>query len=40
MKDLLGPEVLQTIGDDLQTQGLYLNLPAHGAQLFHFEPVS
>jgi hypothetical protein len=23
----------------LQNQGLYLDLPAHGAQLFHFEPI-
>ena len=40
MKDLLGSEQYKRSGDDLQTQGLYLDLPAHGAQLFHFEPVS
>ena len=40
MKDLLGQESHQRFGDDLQNQGLYLDLPAHGAQLFHFEPVN
>jgi hypothetical protein len=40
MKDLLGPERYQRSGDDLQNQGLYLDLPAHGAQLFHFEPIN
>jgi glycosidase len=39
MKDLLGRERYQRSGDDLQTQGLYLDLPAHGAQLFHFKPI-
>ena len=39
MKDLLGDEEYQRYGDDLQNQGLYLDLPAHGAQLFHFTPV-
>jgi glycosidase len=39
MKDLLGEESYQRSGDDLQSQGLYLDLPAHGAQLFHFEPI-
>jgi len=38
MRDLLGEEVYQRYGDDLQRQGLYLDLPAHGAQLFQFEP--
>ena len=33
MKDLLGQESYQRSGDDLQVQGLYLDLPAHGAQL-------
>ena len=37
MKDLLGSECYQRAGDDLQTQGLYLDLPPHGAQLFHFQ---
>jgi len=40
MKDLLGPERFKRSGDDLQNQGLYLDLPAHGAQLFHFEPIN
>jgi hypothetical protein len=39
MKDLLGQECYKRSGDDLQSQGLYLDLPAHGAQLFHFEPI-
>src|ERR1039458_9933598 len=40
MKDLLGQEHYKRSGDDLQNQGLYLDLPAHGAQLFHFEPTN
>jgi hypothetical protein len=40
MKDLLGEESYKRSGDDLQNQGLYLDLPAHGAQLFHFEPIN
>jgi hypothetical protein len=40
MKDLLGQECYKRSGDDLQNQGLYLDLPAHGAQLFHFEPIN
>jgi glycosidase len=40
MRDLLGPERYKRSGDDLQNQGLYLDLPAHGAQLFHFEPIN
>ena len=40
MRDLLGQECYKRSGDDLQNQGLYLDLPAHGAQLFHFEPTS
>lgn len=39
MKDLLGEEEHQRYGDDLQNQGLYLDLPDHGAQLFHFTPL-
>ncbi len=38
MRDLLGEEVYHRCGDDLQQQGLYLDLPAHGAQLFQFKP--
>ena len=40
MTDLLGEERYKRSGDDLQNQGLYLDLPAHGAQLFHFEPIN
>jgi hypothetical protein len=40
MKDLLGYEFYKRAGDDLQNQGLYLDLPAHGAQLFRFEPIN
>ena len=39
MRDLLGPERFERFGADLASQGLYLDLPEHGAQLFHFEPV-
>src|SRR5438552_10357811 len=39
MKDLLGSEEHQRFGDDLQKQGLYLDLPEYGAQLFHFAPL-
>ena len=40
MRDLLGQELYKRSGDDLQNQGLYLDLPAHGAQLFEFEPIN
>jgi hypothetical protein len=40
MTDLLGEERFKRSGDDLQNQGLYLDLPPHAAQLFHFEPVN
>jgi hypothetical protein len=40
MKDLLGAEQYERDGDDLQAQGLYLDLPPYGAQLFHFTPIS
>ena len=39
MEDLLGPEKYQRSGKDLQANGLYLDLPEHGAQLFHLGPV-
>ncbi|PYK62601.1 MAG: alpha-amylase, partial [Verrucomicrobia bacterium] len=39
LKDLLGHEEHQRFGDDLQNQGLYLDVDGHGAQLFHFAPV-
>jgi len=40
MRDLLGADTYVRVGSDLAEQGLYLDLPAHGAQLFHFTPVS
>ena len=39
MRDLLGHETYERWGEDLQTRGLYLDLPEHGAQLFRFEPI-
>ena len=39
IKDLLGHEEHRRYGDDLQNQGLYLDLPEYGAQLFHFVPA-
>ena len=39
MKDLAGSEQYERPGAELQQKGLYLDLPAHGAQLFHFQPV-
>ncbi|MCX6921974.1 MAG: alpha-amylase family glycosyl hydrolase [Verrucomicrobia bacterium] len=40
MNDLLGQEFYKRSGEDLQNQGLYLDLPPHGAQLFRFEPIN
>ena len=39
LKDLLGDEQYIRFAGDLQAHGLYLDLPAFGAQLFHFEPL-
>lgn len=39
MRDLLGTETYERFGNDLETQGLYLDLPEHGAQVFHFAPI-
>lgn len=39
LRDLLGTERYVRSGRDLATRGLYLDLPAHGAQLFEFEPL-
>jgi hypothetical protein len=39
LQDLLGQESYERYGDDLQNQGLYLDVAAHGAQLFHFDPL-
>ncbi len=38
MTGLLSDEQYKRSGGDLESQGLYLDLPAHGAQVFHFEP--
>ena len=40
MKDLLGQEQYQRAGTELQASGLYLDLPAYGAQLLDFRPVA
>ncbi len=40
MCDLLGTERYERFGNDLQSQGLFLDLPAYGAQLFVFQPVA
>ena len=40
MRDRLSSESYERFGADLASQGLYLDLPEHGAQLFHFEPVA
>ncbi|HNQ89415.1 MAG TPA: alpha-amylase [Verrucomicrobiota bacterium] len=39
MRDLLGAECYERYGEDLQNQGLYLDVGANGVQLFRFEPV-
>jgi hypothetical protein len=39
LSDLLGDETHERRGDDLQNHGLYLDTPAHSAQLFHCHPV-
>lgn len=38
LRDRLGPDTYERFGADLASQGLYLDVAAHGAQLFHFEP--
>jgi hypothetical protein len=40
MNNVLGDEAYRRFGDDLATQGLYLDLAPHGAQLFQFRPVN
>ncbi len=37
MRDLLGKDIYQRHGGDLDAQLLYFELPANGAQLFHFK---
>ncbi|MBI3853413.1 MAG: alpha-amylase [Verrucomicrobia bacterium] len=39
LTNLLGDEQYQRSGDDLARAGLYLDVPAQGAQLFHFQPI-
>ncbi len=39
MKDRLGQEEYRRCADDLRNPGLFLDLPPHGAQLFHFRPA-
>lgn len=39
MKDLFSDEQYERCGQELKQGGLYLDLPAYGAQLFHFEPL-
>jgi len=39
MKDLLGTQQFERSGQDLNQQGLYLDLPANGAQLFRFRTL-
>lgn len=36
LKDLLGDEVHERSGEELQARGIYLDLPTHTPQLFHF----
>ncbi len=38
MRDLLGAETYERVGSDLAQHGLYLDVPAHGAQIFRVEP--
>lgn len=40
LRDLIGSETHQRWGEDLANEGLYLDLPGLGAQLFHFEPLA
>jgi glycosidase len=37
MRDLLGKEIYQRHGGDMESHGLHLDLPANGARLFHFK---
>jgi hypothetical protein len=38
MRDLLSAERYERVGSDLVQQGLYLDVPGSGAQIFRFEP--
>ncbi len=39
LRDLLGQETYERAGNDWDNPGLYLDLPALGAQLFHCQPL-
>jgi hypothetical protein len=39
LSDLLGNEVHERSGAELTQRGLYLDLPPHGAQLFHCQRI-
>jgi len=39
MRDRLGDEAYERAGKDLAERGLFLDVPPHAAQLFHFKPV-
>lgn len=39
MNDVFGDKRYFKLGADLKKNGLYLDLPAHAAQLFHFQPA-
>lgn len=40
LRDRLSEESYVRVGSDLAQSGLYLDLPAHGAQVFHFAPTA
>ncbi len=40
LRDVIGFEEYKRNGGELQNSGLYLDLPAFGAQVFHFKPTS
>jgi alpha amylase-like protein len=39
VSDMLGTDRFIRNDDDLRNRGLYLDLPAHGGQILHFEPL-
>ena len=39
VSDQLGTDRFLRNGDDLRNRGLYLDLPGHGGQILHFEPL-
>jgi glycosidase len=40
LDDLLGTESFVRPAEELRSRGLFLDVPAHSAQIFHFEPVA